>query len=89
MKLKEIEDPGSDVQLKLYGLFKQSTIGKNRTKKPQAFEMVRRAKWEAWTAVGEISQVFHPHFPCALFSVDKNRVISYAGRSKEALCRTG
>ena len=62
MKLREIGDQENDVRLKLYGLFKQSTIGKNTTKKPGALDVVGRARWEAWNAVGDISQVFSFHF---------------------------
>ena len=56
-KLKTVGDQGNDVKLKLYGLFKQATVGKNTTKKPGMLDMVGKAKWEAWMAIGDISQV--------------------------------
>lgn len=55
-KLKTVDDQGNDVKLKLYGLFKQATVGKNTTKKPGMLDMVGKAKWDAWTAIGDISQ---------------------------------
>lgn len=43
------EDPGSDVKLKIYALFKQATIGKCTTSKPSMVDFVGRAKWNAWS----------------------------------------
>ncbi|CAM0137034.1 acyl-CoA-binding protein (ACBP)/diazepam binding inhibitor (DBI)/endozepine (EP) [Umbelopsis sp. WA50703] len=41
--------PSDDELLKLYGLFKQATIGDNETSKP-TFDIRGRYKWDAWTA---------------------------------------
>ncbi|KAF6026647.1 ECI2 [Bugula neritina] len=50
------EDPGNQVKLQIYALFKQSTIGANTTKKPGMMDFVGKAKWDAWTALGSLSQ---------------------------------
>jgi len=34
--------------LKLYGLYKQATIGNNKTGTPGFFDIKERAKWNAW-----------------------------------------
>lgn len=43
------EDPGNDVKLKIYALFKQATAGKCTTSKPSMIDFVGRAKWNAWS----------------------------------------
>lgn len=44
-------DPISKTQkLKAYGLYKQATLGDNRTKQPPAIHFIKRAKWDAWKA---------------------------------------
>ncbi|CDH53897.1 acyl--binding domain-containing protein 6 [Lichtheimia corymbifera JMRC:FSU:9682] len=40
-----------DEKLKLYGLYKQTTIGDCNTAKPNLFQFVARAKWDAWNAL--------------------------------------
>lgn len=42
-------DPGNDVKLKLYALFKQATVGPCNTPKPGMMDFVNRAKWSAWS----------------------------------------
>ena len=42
-------DPGNDVKLKLYALFKQATVGPCNTPKPGMMDFVNRAKWTAWS----------------------------------------
>ena len=47
--VKGIEkDPGNDVKLKLYALYKQATDGDASGKRPGAFDFVGRAKHDAW-----------------------------------------
>lgn len=47
----------SDAQLlKLYGLYKQGTVGPNNTSKPGFLDPRGRAKWDAWTALGQTSK---------------------------------
>lgn len=53
-KLKE--DPGNEAKLKLYGLFKQATEGKNTTKKPGVMDVVGKFKWGAWNSLGDMSK---------------------------------
>ena len=43
--------PDNDTMLKLYSLYKQSTAGDVSGKKPSRFNMVDRAKFEAWEKV--------------------------------------
>ncbi|GAA6143026.1 acyl-CoA-binding protein [Hydrogenophaga sp. 5NK40-0174] len=42
------ERPDNATLLKIYGLYKQSTVGDNGEKKPGFGDMVGRAKWDAW-----------------------------------------
>ena len=49
------KDPGNEVKLKMYALFKQATIGVNNTPKPGAFNFVAKAKWDAWSGLKDVS----------------------------------
>lgn len=49
------EAPGNDVKLKLYGLFKQATLGECTAPKPSMLNIVDKAKWEAWSSLGKMS----------------------------------
>lgn len=42
------EDPGNDVKLRLYALYKQGTAGDATGKRPGMFDPVGRAKFDAW-----------------------------------------
>lgn len=44
------EKPDNTTLLKIYGLYKQATVGDNEDKKPSFTDYVARAKWDAWTA---------------------------------------
>lgn len=44
------ERPDNPTLLKIYGLFKQATLGDNTEKKPSFSDFVARAKWDAWMA---------------------------------------
>jgi acyl-CoA-binding protein len=46
--IKKLTDVGNDVKLELYGLFKQATVGDNTGEEPGMFDLVGRAKFEAW-----------------------------------------
>jgi peroxisomal 3,2-trans-enoyl-CoA isomerase len=35
----------------LYALFKQATIGPCKSERPGMFDMIGRAKWDAWKAL--------------------------------------
>lgn len=48
-------DPGNDAKLTLYALYKQATSGDASGKKPGRFDMVGRAKWDAWSKVSGLS----------------------------------
>ncbi|XP_021507745.1 enoyl-CoA delta isomerase 2 isoform X1 [Meriones unguiculatus] len=48
------EDPGNEVKLKLYALYKQATEGPCKVPKPGVFDFVNKAKWDAWNALGSL-----------------------------------
>ncbi|XP_020829473.1 enoyl-CoA delta isomerase 2 [Phascolarctos cinereus] len=48
------EDPGNEVKLKLYALFKQATEGPCTSPKPGMLDFVSKAKWDAWNALGSL-----------------------------------
>uniref|UniRef100_A0A8C6SYE7 Enoyl-CoA delta isomerase 2 n=1 Tax=Neogobius melanostomus TaxID=47308 RepID=A0A8C6SYE7_9GOBI len=50
------QDPGNDVKLKIYALFKQSTLGPCTTPRPGMLDFINKAKWDAWKALGETPQ---------------------------------
>ncbi len=43
--------PDNTTLLRLYGLFKQATVGDVRGPKPGMMDFVKRAKYEAWSQV--------------------------------------
>lgn len=49
-------DPGNEVKLKIYALFKQAVVGKNDTAQPSSFNFVAKAKWSAWSSLGDMTQ---------------------------------
>jgi len=40
--------------LKFYAYFKQATEGPNKSPKPPFWDLVRKAKWDAWTKLGDM-----------------------------------
>lgn len=42
--------PDNATLLKIYGLYKQATLGDVTEKKPGFGDMIGRAKWDAWNA---------------------------------------
>ncbi|XP_077209214.1 enoyl-CoA delta isomerase 2-like isoform X3 [Paroedura picta] len=55
LKLLKI-DPGNEVKLKLYALFKQANQGPCNTPKPGMLDFVNKAKWDAWNSLGSLTQ---------------------------------
>lgn len=49
-------DPGNDVKLQLYALYKQATSGDVSGKKPGFTDFVGKAKYEAWSKLQGTSQ---------------------------------
>ncbi len=43
--------PDNSTMLKLYALFKQATQGDATGEQPSSFDFVRRAKFDAWSAI--------------------------------------
>ncbi|XP_044280470.1 enoyl-CoA delta isomerase 2-like isoform X1 [Varanus komodoensis] len=50
------EDPGNEVKLKLYALFKQATQGPCNSPKPGVLDFVNKTKWDAWKSLGTLPQ---------------------------------
>jgi len=50
------QSPSNDELLNLYGLYKQSTMGENKTSKPGMFDMKGQFKWKAWKDKSGMSQ---------------------------------
>ncbi|XP_028392030.1 enoyl-CoA delta isomerase 2, mitochondrial-like [Dendronephthya gigantea] len=50
------KDPGNEVKLKMYALFKQGSVGACNAPKPGALDFVGKAKWNAWNDLGNLSQ---------------------------------
>lgn len=48
--------PADDELLKLYGLYKQATVGDNDTAKPGIFDLKGKYKWQAWEDLKGTSQ---------------------------------
>lgn len=46
---------GSDILLKFYGLYKQATVGKCYTPKPNWYQFDSKQKWEAWNTLGDMT----------------------------------
>ncbi len=46
-----VERPDNDTMLKLYALYKQATQGDATGERPSSFDFVRRAKFDAWSAI--------------------------------------
>ena len=44
--------PSNEVMLKFYGYYKQATEGPCNDIKPNFWDVIRRAKWEAWHKLG-------------------------------------
>lgn len=47
-RVQSLGDPGNEVKLKLYALYKQATVGDVQGKKPGFTDFVGKAKYEAW-----------------------------------------
>ncbi|KAM4606108.1 enoyl-CoA delta isomerase 2 [Polymixia lowei] len=50
------KDPGNEVKLKIYALFKQATQGPCNTPKPGMLDFVNKVKWDAWKSLGSITE---------------------------------
>ncbi|CAL9697786.1 unnamed protein product [Knipowitschia caucasica] len=50
------KDPGNETKLQIYALFKQSTSGRCTTSRPGMLDFINRAKWDAWSALGDTTQ---------------------------------
>lgn len=48
-------DPGAEVKLRLYALYKQATAGDVSGGRPGRLNAVARAKFDAWSALSETS----------------------------------
>lgn len=48
--------PSKDLLLRFYAYYKQATIGRNNQPKPSFWDVVNRAKWQAWENLGDMSK---------------------------------
>ncbi|XP_064594884.1 acyl-CoA-binding domain-containing protein 5-like [Liolophura sinensis] len=48
--------PSQELMLLFYGYYKQSTEGPCNLPKPSFWEVVKKAKWDAWSKLGEMSR---------------------------------
>lgn len=46
--------PSHAMMLSFYGYFKQATIGPCKQKKPQFWDVIGKAKWDAWSGLGDM-----------------------------------
>lgn len=53
---KEGPKLSNNEKLVFYGLYKQATVGKCNIKAPGRLDVVARAKYDAWNALGNMSQ---------------------------------
>ena len=53
--VRQFANVDTSTMLRLYGLYKQSTVGVCRTAKPGLFNFAGRQKWEAWHSLGTAS----------------------------------
>jgi diazepam-binding inhibitor (GABA receptor modulator, acyl-CoA-binding protein) len=51
----QTKDPGNDVKLRLYALYKQATIGDVDGRRPGFTNPVARAKYDSWASVSGMS----------------------------------
>lgn len=51
------QEPDDDTKLKLYGLFKQVTVGRCDQPEPSRIKFVERAKWQAWHGLESMSKL--------------------------------
>ncbi len=49
-KAKTLPSQSDETLLKLYGLYKQGTVGDVQGEEPGMFDFVGKAKWDAWAA---------------------------------------
>uniref|UniRef100_T1D9W4 Peroxisomal 3,2-trans-enoyl-CoA isomerase-like protein n=1 Tax=Crotalus horridus TaxID=35024 RepID=T1D9W4_CROHD len=50
------DEPSDDIKLKLYGLYKQATVGPCNIPKPSILDFINKAKWDAWNSLGSMTQ---------------------------------
>ena len=43
--------PSDNTMLELYGLYKQGTVGDVNTERPSFWDLVGKAKWDAWESL--------------------------------------
>lgn len=48
--------PSKDLMLRFYAYYKQGTFGRNKQPKPSFWDVVNRAKWQAWEDLGNMSK---------------------------------
>lgn len=49
--------PSHEIMLRFYSYYKQATEGPCQQTKPAFWEVVKKAKWDAWTRLGNMSRL--------------------------------
>ena len=57
----QTKDPGNDVKLRLYALYKQATLGDADGKRPGFTNPIGRAKYDSWAQVSGMSDAAAKH----------------------------
>jgi acyl-CoA-binding protein len=55
-KARKSGGPSDEERLKFYALYKQATKGPCNTPQPWVVQVVERAKWNAWNALGKMTK---------------------------------
>lgn len=55
-KSEKNDSINNDTKLKFYSYYKQATVGKCNVPQPWAFNVIERAKWDAWNNLGNMSK---------------------------------
>lgn len=49
--------PSHEIMLRFYSYYKQATEGPCQQSKPAFWEVIKKAKWDAWMRLGNMSRV--------------------------------
>ncbi|XP_075826024.1 enoyl-CoA delta isomerase 2-like [Microtus pennsylvanicus] len=78
------KDPGNQVKLQLYGLYKQATDGPCNMPKPGVFDLVNKAKWEAWNVLGSLpKETAKQNYVDLVSSLSPSSEASSKGKSRD------
>ncbi|XP_046702095.1 enoyl-CoA delta isomerase 2, mitochondrial [Silurus meridionalis] len=82
------KDPGNEVKLKIYALFKQATQGPCNTPKPGMLDFVNKVKWDAWKSLGALAQhieLYHELFVLLQMYNELMEALDFAGKNDSVI----